>query len=94
MPWIFDTQSPEKIAISQQSNSAAVYGRLHALGVDAYRLYARLPQMAEAPDMKINGATGTLQLINNGRIEREQLWVRFNEGTALALPMVVEDDNE
>lgn len=94
MPWIFDTQSPEKIAIAQQSNSAAVYGRLHALGVDAYRLYARLPQMAEAPDMKINGATGTLRLIDNGRIEREQLWVRFREGTALALPMVIEDDNE
>jgi uncharacterized protein len=94
MPWLFDTQSPEKIAIAKQSNSAAVYGRLHALGVDAYRLYARLPQMAKAPDMKINGATGTLRLINNGRVEREQLWVRFNKGTALALPMVVEDDNE
>jgi uncharacterized protein len=94
MPWLFDTQSPEKIAIAQQSNSAAVYGRLHALGVDAYRLYARLPQMAKAPDMKINGATGTLRLIDNGRIEREQLWVRFSGGTALALPMVVEEENE
>lgn len=94
MPWLFDTQSPEKIAIRQQSNSASVYGRLHALGVDAYRLYARLPQMAKAPDMKINGATGTLRLIDNGRVEREQLWVRFIQGNAQALPMVVEDDNE
>ncbi len=94
MPWLFDTQSSEKNAIAQQTNSAAVYGRLHALGVDAYRLYARLPQMATAPDMKINGATGTLRLIQNGRIEREQLWVRFTKGTALALPMVVEENNE
>ncbi len=100
MPWLFDDQSPEKIAIAKASSSAAVYGRLHALGVDAYRIYARLPQMAKTPDIKINGATGSLHLANNGRIEREQLWVRFSEGSALPLPMVVEnpmfaeDDNE
>jgi outer membrane PBP1 activator LpoA protein len=94
MPWLFDSQSAEKTAIAQETNSAAVYGRLHALGVDAYRLYARLPQMAKAPDMRINGATGSLRLLSNGRIEREQLWARFIEGKALALPMVVEDENE
>ncbi|MBK8186956.1 MAG: penicillin-binding protein activator [Cellvibrio sp.] len=94
MPWLFDSQSAEKTAIAQETNSAAVYGRLHALGVDAYRLYARLPQMAKAPDMRINGATGSLRLLSNGRIEREQLWARFIEGNALALPMVVEDENE
>lgn len=94
MPWLFDSQSAEKTAIAKETNSAAVYGRLHALGVDAYRLYARLPQMAKAPDMRINGATGSLRLLSNGRIEREQLWARFIEGNALALPMVVEDENE
>ncbi len=91
MPWLFDDRSPEKIAIAKASSSAAVYGRLHALGVDAYRIYARLPQMAKTPDIKINGATGSLHLAANGRIEREQLWVRFSEGSALPLPMVVED---
>lgn len=94
MPWIFDSQSTEKQAIAAESNAAAVYGRLHALGVDAYRLYARLPQMAKTPDMKMNGATGSLQLLPDGRIEREQLWARFRKGEAQAMPMVVEEENE
>jgi uncharacterized protein len=94
MPWLFDSQSPEKQAIATESNAASVYGRLHALGVDAYRLYARLPQMAKTPDMRMNGATGTLRLLGDGRIEREQLWARFSKGEAQALPMIVEEENE
>lgn len=94
MPWLFDSQSPEKQVIAAESDAAAVYGRLHALGVDAYRLYARLPQMAKTPDMKMNGATGSLRLQADGRIEREQLWARFTKGYAEPLPMVVEEDSE
>lgn len=94
MPWLFDSHSPEKQAIAAESNAAAVYGRLHALGVDAYRLFARLPQMAKTPDMKMNGATGSLRLLGNGRVEREQLWARFSRGEAQALPMIAEEENE
>lgn len=94
MPWLFDEQSAEKIAIAKVSSSAAVYGRLHAMGIDAYRLYARLPQMVQAPDMKINGATGTLHLADNSRIEREQIWVKFVNGIASPLPTIVKNDEE
>lgn len=89
MPWLFDTTSPEKQAVAQHTKSAAVYGRLHALGADAFRLYARLPQLEQVPDMRIFGATGALRMLSDGRIEREQIWVRFRNGEAQPLPMVI-----
>ena len=89
MPWLFDTSSPEKQSVAQHPKSAAVYGRLHALGADAFRLYARLPQLEQVPDMRIFGATGALHMLEDGRIEREQIWVRFRNGEAQPLPMVI-----
>lgn len=89
MPWLFDNTSSEKKAINQHAQSSAVYSRLHALGVDAYRLYPRLSQLAQIPEMRMYGATGALQLLANGRIEREQIWARFRNGMAQPLPMVV-----
>jgi hypothetical protein len=89
MPWLFDTSSPEKQSVAQHTKSAAVYGRLHALGADAFRLYARLPQLEQVPAMRIFGATGALHMLEDGRIEREQIWVRFRNGEAQPLPMVI-----
>lgn len=89
MPWLFDKTTPEKKAIDQYAQSSAVYSRLHALGVDAFRLYPRLTQLAQIPDMRIYGATGALRLLPTNRIEREQVWARFRNGVARPLPMVV-----
>jgi len=92
MPWLFDTTSREKQAVAQHTKSAAVYGRLHALGADAFRLYARLPQLENVPDMRIYGATGALHMLSDRRIEREQIWVRFRNGEAQPLPMVINEN--
>lgn len=82
MPWLFDTTSPERLAVKDQSKLAAVYDRLQALGVDAFRVYARLPQLARVEQMRVFGATGTLRMLPDGRIEREQVWARFRNGVA------------
>jgi outer membrane PBP1 activator LpoA protein len=89
MPWLFDTSSVEKRAVKQYTKSAAVYDRLQALGADAFRLYVRLPQLAQIEQMRIYGATGTLRMLPDGRIEREQIWARFRNGLVQALPMIV-----
>lgn len=89
MPWLFDSQSPEKKMIDQNTQSSAIYSRLHAMGVDAFRLYPRLPQLAQVPEMRLYGATGALRLLPDGRIEREQIWVRMRNGLAQPLPTVV-----
>ncbi|MET0357350.1 MAG: penicillin-binding protein activator, partial [Cellvibrio sp.] len=94
LPWVFDHNNPEKQAIAQNTKSAAVYGRLHALGADSFHLYSRLPQLKQASDMKIYGATGSLRLLANGRIEREQMWARFNQGLAEPLATVVDTNSQ
>lgn len=93
MPWVFDNNNPEKQAVARHTQSAAVYGRLHALGADAFRLYARLPQLAQVPDMRIFGATGSLRMQADGRIEREQAWARFRDGIVQPLPMVINENS-
>jgi uncharacterized protein len=92
LPWVFDTENPSKQAIAQTTKSAAVYGRLHALGTDAFNLYSRLPQLKQVQQMKLYGATGSLQLMPDGRIEREQMWARFNNGLAEPIATVVDTD--
>ena len=94
LPWVFDNNNPTKQAIAQTTKSAAVYGRLHALGADAFHLYSRLPQLKQAPEMKIYGATGSLQLMPDGRIEREQMWARFNKGLAEPITTVVDTSTQ
>lgn len=94
LPWVFDNNNPVKQAIAQTSKSSAVYGRLHALGADAFHIYARLPQLKQAPQLRIYGATGSLTLTADGRIEREQMWARFNQGLAEPLATIVEPDND
>lgn len=90
LPWVFDNNNPTKQAIAQTTKSAAVYGRLHALGADAFHLYSRLPQLKQAPQMRIYGATGSLQLMPDGRVEREQMWARFDKGLAEPITTVID----
>lgn len=94
LPWVFDNDNPIKQAVTQTTRSSAVYGRLHALGADAFYIYARLPQLKQAPQLRIYGATGSLTLTADGRIEREQMWARFNQGLAEPLATVVEPDTD
>ena len=84
LPWIFDN-NPEKQSIAQNSKSSAIYGRLHALGADAFHLYVNLSQLQQSPQTRVDGATGSLQLNSFGRIEREQIWATFKEGIAVPL---------
>lgn len=94
MPWLFDTNSEEKRSVKQNSSQAAVYDRLQALGVDAFKVYARLPQLVQVEQMRVFGATGTLRMLPNGRIEREQVWARFKNGNAEPQASTLDIENE
>ncbi|HSP59408.1 MAG TPA: penicillin-binding protein activator [Halomonas sp.] len=54
--------------------------RLLAMGVDAYELARRLPQLQALPDSEVFGATGTLHTGEDGRILRQLPWARFVNG--------------
>lgn len=54
--------------------------RLHAMGVDAFELARRLPQLQAIPGSELRGATGTLIPSSDGRVERQLPWARFVNG--------------
>ncbi|GAB1269880.1 penicillin-binding protein activator [Aurantivibrio infirmus] len=91
IPWVFDNQSPEKTAIAKYANPNADYGKLYALGVDAYRLYPRLKQLEQVEGTRFYGSTGALRLALDRKIAREQIWAQIVDGVAIPLPSVVSE---
>lgn len=83
-------EMPWKLQQSQLENTVEVafdelytgYETLVALGVDAYRLYPRLPQLQRFPDARVYGVTGTLRLDSQRRVHRELTWAEFINGRA------------
>ncbi|QJQ96415.1 MULTISPECIES: penicillin-binding protein activator [Halomonadaceae] len=70
--------------------------KLTAMGVDAYELGRRLPQFRAIAGSEVHGATGTLRVANDGRVERELPWAQFTNGTPqppLRLPTGMTIDN-
>ena len=64
--------------------------RQEASGIDAQRVFNRLPQMRQYPETRIDGATGLLSLTQDGRIQRDLAWGQIQDG--LLQPAVVERD--
>ncbi len=91
LPWVFDNSSPEKQAVTNFAQPAADYSRLYALGVDAYHLYPRIRQLEEVTGARYYGATGSLRLLANRQIEREQTWAQIINGEAKPLPQIVSE---
>ena len=68
--------------------------RLQAMGVDAFELARRLPQLQAIPGSELQGATGTLRPGSDGRIERQLPWARFVNGVPqpVLIPGIFGDD--
>ncbi|TDR53792.1 hypothetical protein DFP85_10881 [Halomonas ventosae] len=68
--------------------------RLMAMGVDAYELATRLPQLQAISGSELFGATGTLSPGEDGRIQRRLPWARFVNGVPqpVLIPGVFGDD--
>lgn len=83
IPWILNTPSAMHIAFNKAWPGADPrLTRFNALGVDAYRLADRLQAMAKMPESRLYGATGIIQLDNQGRLNRALTWAQFQGGIA------------
>ncbi len=89
MPWLLDANRAQpalhralNIALP---NAPAAFQRLHAFGIDAYRLALEVRRLKARPGETLFGVTGELSLNRDNQIERQLLWARFNDG----LPQVV-----
>ena len=89
MPWILEDGS----ALHQQSTQAWPDGhgrfeKLFAMGVDAYRLHARLMMLDSVPDSFLPGVTGQLSMDENRVLVRRLNWAWFRKGQPQRMPVV------
>ncbi|WP_290703240.1 penicillin-binding protein activator [Amphritea sp.] len=85
-PWISSAPSAAHLQLAQQrDNTDSRYGRLYALGIDAFGLFPFLAQLSASPSAKIEGETGALSISENNQIVRTLNWNIFKQG--IAIPM-------
>lgn len=81
IPWLLTrTDGLYQPVSNNWPQASGPLGRLYAMGVDAQRIFRRLPQMQEFSDTRIEGATGTLLLAEDGRIQRRLQWGVIRDG--------------
>ena len=82
-PWILAGYDPLKTnAASSLRPAQGPVQRFRAMGIDSFRLYARLQQFNDGDIATLPGATGVLSMDENGRIHRRLEVARFVEGKA------------
>ena len=86
LPWVLEPNETLRPLLRQLFPALAErYDRLFALGVDSYQLASRLPLLEEVSDAWISGHTGRLTMDEQGALEREQLWARFESGVPVIM---------
>lgn len=82
-PWILSNTDPLKSKTFNVWNDASgPVQRLRAMGVDSFRLHARIAQLANFPGIRIQGATGILSMRSDGSISRELIGAQIINGEA------------
>ncbi len=67
------------------------YGRLFALGADAYNLLYFLDWFRANPDASLRGATGLIEMDDRHRMHRRLSWAKFVRGVPRRLPPLVRE---
>ncbi len=83
-PWMLQSTDALKSSVDESLRQAnGPSQRLRALGIDSFRLYARLDQFANGDILRMPGTTGVLSMNESQRIHREVSIARFQNGLAV-----------
>lgn len=80
LPWVINENLNIKNEIERHADDNPALQDLYALGVDAFFLYPRLPQLESVKQASFYGNTGKLKLNEARQIQREQVWAEFKNG--------------
>jgi len=94
MPWLLEDSS----VLHKESSEAWPDGhgrfeKLFAMGVDAYRLHARLAMLDNVPDSFLPGVTGRLSMDESRVLVRRLNWAWFRKGRPQRTPVVAGTSN-
>lgn len=85
-PWLVSSDDPLKPLVEESLRQGpGNLQRFRALGIDSYRLYARLSQLRNKEIDSVYGSTGRLTLAQNGRLKRTLVEVVFSAGAVVKL---------
>lgn len=89
MPWLLDASS----SLHDQTTRAwpdghGRYEKLFAMGVDAYRLHARLTMLDSVPGSFLPGVTGQISMTDQRVLQRRLNWAWFRRGLPQRMPVV------
>lgn len=79
IPWMLDVGGTGPLSRRRLTGGADPLARLHAMGIDAYRLAPRLTGLAKNPGAYYPGQTGGLSIDRVGRIQRQLELGRFTD---------------
>lgn len=86
-PWVLEEQDPLKRQVLETLRATqGPLQRLRALGIDSFRLYPRLAQLAGGEISSFEGVTGVLTMTDYGAIQRQPLTAVFVDGRPRPLP--------
>ena len=88
MPWLVNRGNSLNISAAQLLKLPSARGpgaKLNAFGADAWLIATRLQVWLASPNSEIAGATGSLHLEPDGRIERSLPWSVFRAGIPQAV---------
>ena len=91
MPWRILPLAERDRVVRAWPDVPASLDVFKAIGIDAWRLHARLgaDADADADGAQLAGVTGDLKLTASGQIERTLIWAVMAESGAMPLPRVV-----
>ncbi|RRD00139.1 penicillin-binding protein activator [Amphritea balenae] len=86
MPWLTSEPTTTHLQLAQlKKDTDSRFGRLYALGIDAFQLFPYLAQLAASPIAQVNGETGILSIKQNNQVQRTLNWNIFKQGLAQPL---------
>ncbi len=87
MPWILEPDQPLKAVLQEYlPGESQRYGRMHAFGVDAFRLISRLGQLEANAGAMLRGATGSLYMSADKQIRRRLDFAEIKRGLPVRIP--------
>lgn len=93
-PWVINSADPLKSEVASSLRPAqGLLQRLRGLGIDSFRLYARLQQLTDKEIDSLQGATGELSMNESGIIYRNLDVARFVDGIAIVPESTANDSD-
>jgi hypothetical protein len=84
-PWTLGSSAGQQTVDDYIDRGGSPSKNLYAMGIDAFQLAPRIPQILYTPGLRFRGNTGTLTLSAQGVVVRQPSWAVFRGGIATML---------